>query len=567
MLAVVLLVAVIVVASATDLVRMEPSVNTFSSSSWLKEKVLPQDHVVNAIFVLKTDNTAVQNFEKTLLDISTPSSKNYGKWLKPEEVKARLTPSVDNLNVVTDYLTSFGVIGDNARVSKFGDMVHVKMPVSVANQVLNTEFGLFRSVRERSVALARITKPYSLPAEVANVVSLVDDIMRFPALRDAPRSFGSEGELSADDEFSSCGRDCSGFTTPDVLQSAYGYPDVKSVADGNSMSVAEFQLQYYDNTDLDSFSDACGVTATVDTTIGGNKEFICEAGGCVEALLDIEYIEAVANPIPLTVLYLSTYSLLDWVDQVMSMDSPPLVHSVSYGNDEIQQTSVEYMETCNTQFMKAGAMGLSILFASGDQGVWGRSGVGSEYHPDFPAASPYVTAVGGTDFSTKSTIGEESAWSCGGGGFSDTFETPEWQSDAVASYLTKAAAQGVLPDSSLFNATGRAYPDVSALGGQVNPYCVGIKGGSFGGVAGTSASCPVVAGVFAQLNNVRLAAGKSSMGWLNPFIYANGDCFNDVSDGSMNNCNRGTTGFSALSGWDPATGFGSPNYECLAKAV
>jgi hypothetical protein len=61
-----------------------------------------------------------------------------------------------------------------------------------------------------------------------------------------------------------------------------------------------------DNTDLKSFSNACGVTATVDATIGGNNEKICEAGGCVEALLDIEYIEAVANPIPLTVLYLST---------------------------------------------------------------------------------------------------------------------------------------------------------------------------------------------------------------------------------------------------------------------
>ena len=99
----------------------------------------------------------------------------------------------------------------------------------------------------------------------------------------------------------------------------------------------------------------------------------------------------------------------------------------------------------------------------------------------------------------------------------------------------------------------------------MNPYCVGIRGGSFGGVAGTSASCPVVAGIFAQLNNVRLAAGKPSLGWLNPLIYANPSCFNDVNDGSMNNCNAGTTGFSALGGWDPATGMGSPNFACLSS--
>jgi tripeptidyl-peptidase-1 len=267
------------------------------------------------------------------------------------------------------------------------------------------------------------------------------------------------------------------------------------------------------------------------------------------------------------VIYQGEYSLLTWVNDVISMPNPPLVHSVSYGNDEVQQTSEEYMQTVNTQFMVAGSMGLSILFASGDQGVWGRSGVGSTYHPDFPAGSPYVTAVGGTNFQTKSVIGAESAWDCGGGGFSDTFEQPSWQADAVNTYLTNAAAQGVLPDASLFNAAGRGYPDVSALGGQTNPYCISYSGGKFGGVAGTSASCPVVAGIFAQVNNDRLAAGQPPMGWLNPFIYQNAQCFNDVNDGSMNNCNRGTTGFATIDGWDPATGFGTPNYSCLSSAA
>jgi len=334
------------------------------------------------------------------------------------------------------------------------------------------------------------------------------------------------------------------------------------------MSVAEFQYQYWDQADLTAFNGACDTDASVTTTIGGNNERICTAGGCVEALLDIEYIGAVANPIPLTVIYSSTFSLLDWVDQIISLENPPLVHSVSYGNDEVQQTSYEYMQTTNVQFATAGALGLSILFASGDQGVWGRSGVGKTFHPDFPAGSPYVTAVGGTDFSTKSTIGAESAWSCGGGGFSDAFPLPSWQADAVNNYLAVSSAAGTLPESDKFNSSGRGYPDISALGGQVNPYCVAVHGGSkFSGVAGTSASCPVAAGIFAQLNNVRLNAGKTALGWLNPFIYANAQCFNDVSDGSQNNCNAGTTGFSTHVGWDAATGLGSPNYACLAKVV
>jgi len=293
-------------------------------------------------------------------------------------------------------------------------------------------------------------------------------------------------------------------------------------------------------------------------------------------MLDIEYIAAITDPIPLTVLYSSTYSLLDFVDNLMAMTNPPWINSVSYGNDEVQQTSTEYMQTCNTQFQLAGTMGLSILFASGDQGVWGRTGYQATdpvFHPDFPAASPYITAVGGTNFVTKSTIGAEAAWNCGGGGFSDTFPIPSYQASYVQSFLTNAKAQGVLPATSYFNSSGRAYPDVAALGGQTNAYCVSYKAGSLAGVAGTSASCPVVAGIFAQLNDVRFRAGKSALGFLNPFIYQNNDCFNDVSTG-INNCptsakalGSSAPGFTAIKGWDAATGFGSPNYACLATRV
>merc|ERR1712003_30884 len=195
--------------------------------------------------------------------------------------------------------------------------------------------------------------------------------------------------------------------------------------------------------------------------------------------------------------------------------------------------------------MKAGAKGISILFASGDQGVCGCSGCGfithSRFHPDFPAGSPYITAVGGTDFATQGIIGDETAWSDSGGGFSDNFPIPEWQKAAVAAY--KASPDANLPPANLWNNTGRGYPDIAALGGEVNPYCV-AAGGRFGGVAGTSASCPVVAGVFARLNGLRLKAGKPAMGFLNPFIYQNPSAFQDVKTG-VNKASR-NYGFTAV---------------------
>lgn len=477
------------------------------------------------------------------------------------ELQKVVSPKESHAEVVMDYLSEAGVAREQMVFSKVGDKVHVSMTVKVANKALNTEFALFQSTVKSDVVMARITKPYHLPTHVAEVVSFVDDILRFPSLNrfrlsrtshyssSTSSSSSSKWTLSAAKSlFNSCGSKCLGFTTPSVLSQTYGFKYMTSAASTNSMAVAEFNYQYYTASDLSSFSQKCGIQPmSVQTTIGGNVELICSLvpGACTEALLDIEYIKTVANAVPLTVIYSNQYSLLAWIDTVLNLKTPPLVHSVSYGNDEVQQSSVEYMFACNFQFIAAGVRGLSILFASGDSGVWGRSGPGTTFNPDFPAASPYVTAVGGTNFRIQSVIGPETAWNCSGGGFSTTFARPSWQSDAVSAYLNSATL--TLPPSSYYNATGRGYPDVSALGGGSNPYCVS-DAGQLEGVWGTSASVPVVAGIVAQLNDIRLKAGKSSLGFLNPLIYANPKCFNDVNDGSNNAC-AGIYGFPAVTGW------------------
>jgi len=252
--------------------------------------------------------------------------------------------------------------------------------------------------------------------------------------------------------------------------------------------------------------------------------------------------------------------------QIGDMPQPPLVHSVSYGNDEKQQTSTAYMNSVNVQFQKAGTRGLSVLFASGDQGVWGRSGtLARRFHPDFPGGSPYITVVGGTDFAKTGVIGDETAWSDGGGGFSDTFSIPSYQQQAVSQYLASGSSLEKFPPASYFNSTGRGYPDVAALAGVKNPYCV-AAGGAMSGVGGTSAACPVVAAIFAKLNEVRLAKSAKPLGFLNPFIYTHGSAaFNDVTTGD--NKAAGRYGFPAAPGWDAATGWGTPDFAKLSKLV
>ena len=265
--------------------------------------------------------------------------------------------------------------------------------------------------------------------------------------------------------------------------------------------------------------------------------------------------------LPLTDIYSDGFSILDWSAQVYAMSDAtvPRVHSVSYGNDEAQQSSDEYIQEVNAAMMKLGARGLSILFASGDGGVFGRRGSPKRFHAGFPASSPWVTAVGGTDFVTKNVIGEEKAWTGSGGGFSDHFGPPAYQSAAVRAYLT--STNHSLPDQSKWNASGRGFPDVAALGGGQNQYCIVADAAHKStGAYGTSAATPVLGAVVAKLNELRAAQGKPALGFLNPLLYQNPHVFHDVTQG----CNGGKAarckaggrgnGFFAAKGWDAATG-------------
>ena len=161
----------------------------------------------------------------------------------------------------------------------------------------------------------------------------------------------------------------------------------------------------------------------------------------------------------------------------------------------------------------------------------------------------------------------ESAWSGSSGGFSNAFAQPEWQAGAVATFLSTASAAGSLPDSSYFDAKGRGFPDIAAQ--SVN-FPVVANGVTLGSVAGTSCASPTASGVFGLLNHARLAANKTSLGFLNPMLYANPSALNDVALGVQGGCSIGggpVAGFPAVVGWDAVTGLGSPNYPALLEVV
>jgi tripeptidyl-peptidase I len=96
-------------------------------------------------------------------------------------------------------------------------------------------------------------------------------------------------------------------------------------------------------------------------------------------------------------------------------------------------------------------------------------------------------------------------------------------------------------------------------------------GGAFFGVSGTSASAPVIAAFFSNVNAARMDIGKGTIGWINPVLYSNRTFFiNDIVSGH-NTCGASGIccphGFTATAGWDPATGLGSVDYAKLLNTL
>lgn len=261
---------------------------------------------------------------------------------------------------------------------------------------------------------------------------------------------------------------------------------------------------------------------------------------------------------------------------------PTNVISISYGGAEADLPIAYQRRQCN-EIMKLGMQGVSVVVASGDSGVEGRGGhptpsncLGKKrnvFAPMFPASCPYMTAVGATvlPLGAAASSHQEVAVSSfpSGGGFSNIYERPAWQSKAVTDYFAKADPgypyyESVNNNSfgengGIYNRIGRGYPDVSAIGDKV----VIFNKGAPTSIGGTSASAPVFAGMLTRINEERLAAGRPTVGFVNPVLYAHPEAFFDVTEGSNPGCN--TNGFSAAKGWDPVTGMGTPNYPALLK--
>jgi len=348
--------------------------------------------------------------------------------------------------------------------------------------------------------------------------------------------------------------------TPQTIYTVFNTNGTMGKAANNLQAVSQFLQQYFDPQDLSDFQQNFNLQNQPAAKIIGPND---PTNPGTEALLDIEYIMGTAPLIPTWFwstdgTYNGQEPFVQWAMNVNAGATVPLVMSISYGDEE-SSVAKDYTDRLNIELQKMAARGISVLFASGDNGVGCKSNSPPCIQdPNWPASSPYITSVGGFYSSGGSLSGD----SISSGGFSNYYAVPSYQSAAVSAYLTNTPG---LPPASSYNRTSRAMPDVSSFSEGVIVY----QGGSQEPVGGTSCAAPVFSGVISLVNDYLLQNNKNSLGFLNPALYrigqTNPQAFIDITTGQNDDgcCN----GFPATKGWDPITGLGGPNYPALLQAL
>lgn len=542
-------------------VRMEEGASV--PSEWIKGNRADNSHVLSLRLALKHRKDA--DLEKELLHVSTPGSSRYGQHMSVAEVNHFVAPAASAVEEVHSWLHSNGLEGKN--MSFASDYLTVDLTVGEAQDLLETTYHEFTDANGRVVIR---TEGYSLPEVVSEALDFIAPTVQFPGAHAWAHKVAhvkEEEDLPAVQETYS-------YIYPSELQSMYSVPSdaVGGGLTNNSQAITGFLDEMYCESDLQSFYKKFSTTLegfTLKETYGTTTD---DNPGCGdEANLDVQYMTSMSPHVPTEFWSFAGNSpdipkinepFLDFMLYLNSRTNPPWVVSTSYGEDE-GSTSHEYAVRVQAEFMKAGLRGISLFFASGDSGVASMFARGKcdHFSPQWPAASPWVTSVGAT-----AGVDTETAADFSSGGFSFRWAMPQYQRSAVLEFLhtEKSTVQGYVnqkllpPGMYAVNGTqaGRGFPDVAAAGSD---FLIVLDGNVYT-VDGTSAATPVFAGIISLVNEKRALKGKNPLGFLNPLIYNYGtEIFNDITSGTNPGCD--TTGFSAVSGWDPVTGFGSPNYQ------
>ncbi|GJN77804.1 hypothetical protein PLIIFM63780_001297 [Purpureocillium lilacinum] len=601
--------------------------------AWVKREPADPASKVPVRIALKQRN--LERAMDLVLEVSDPThaSGKYGEWYTRQQIIDLFAPSDESIAKVKEWLLLSGVAAESIVVPATRGWVHFDATVGQLESLVKADYHIYNHVRARDEGEGSHlgTDAYHLPEEVAAHVDFIVPGTAFgrlspgKSLRRRKHGAGGVGGSILEPistEIQSNPGDCGRQITPECLRAMYKIPMGKTANPSNRLGIFEAEQEMYVQSDMDMYvavhapyvpQNFTPEVYEIDGTVG-TSDNPHDAG--YETMLDFEMAVPLIYP-QSTVLYMSPDSgpgmagiwnpFLDALDgsycnfssHGYTGDTPKIdgtfsrhdcgtaartnVISISYGSTEPYYPA-RYLERQCDEWMKLALGGTTVLVASGDDGVADpeRVCMGANhtiFMPDSTCDCPYITGVGSTTLQNHKRPGDREVATdqfSSGGGFSNIYKTPSYQLKAVQHYLTNyppdfpsfSTSRGQVPKTGgVYNRNGRGYPDLSAAG----QHGVVAARGHWHLIGGTSMSAPIVGAILTLINEERLAAGKKSIGFINPVLYQHPEMFNDVLEGSQplggpDNTGCGSNGgFHCREGWDPVTGMGTPNYEKMLK--
>jgi subtilase family serine protease len=341
----------------------------------------------------------------------TPSSPLYHKWLMPDEFAARFGMAQSDLNAAEQWLKQQGFTVD--RVSRSRDRIYFSGTVAQVEAALATQMHYYTVDGKKEFAPST---ELSLPAVLSGVVMDIGNLSSFrpkPMMHIIPQS-GARSQSAPKADFTS-GTSGSHFAAPGDLQVIY---DVNAVYNagwtGTGQSIAIAGESFIDMNDIEHFQTASGWSTPKDPTMvlvpDTGDDGVAYQGDEAESDLDLEWSSTMAPAATIFFVYTGgggNANVFNSVEYAVDTRIVPII-SLSYGGCEMdfQSSDIQAIEAINEQGV---AQGQTILIASGDDGAsrcfrdrelstQDRTALAVSY----PASSPNVTAVGGTQFSEGS---------------------------------------------------------------------------------------------------------------------------------------------------------------------
>ena len=481
-------------------------------------------------------------FEQCLASLSDPTSPNYGHFLNATTLEPYVPTPGEKQSMVA-FLEGAGFNVSNAPSPI---VLRLTGTVNVISRTFGTRLGLYQ--QGSSSFYSPDTEP-ELPQDFAMITNAITGLDNFSSVGPAESP-------------------CTGPYCPQGVQVGYGLSKLfGSGYNGAGQTVAIVSAPGDNNTQgaINTFSSEYGLSSvTLSILYPDGTPSSWNNGWAAEAAMDVEAVHSVAPGAGIVMLY-DTGDIMNSVDYVASNHLAGIVaNSWIYvcasgvcSDTELPSATVASVDS---RLATDVAQGLTILFASGDNGA---KPDGTNLGTEFPASDPNVLAVGATNLAltgcssttnTCTSYGSETGASNSGGGYSGYFAEPSWQTSTIGSV------------------SGRAVPDVSMLGYSPGIWvystttngCVNGKSSpGWFACSGTSLSTPLWAGFLAIALQMRNGVAFGNIG---PKLYQVASSqfyssyFHDVTSGSNN-------GYSAGTGWDPVTGWGSPIASNLVQAL